>query len=62
MNILYPLHITGFDTLLDDEKKEAEKSGEDMLCTIIYLESSDKASFSDLNKLVEKDCVLKKSE
>ena len=28
MNILYPLHVTVFNTLTDDEKKEAEKTGE----------------------------------
>ena len=33
-----------------------------MLCTIIYLEHSDKAIFDDLRKRVENDCVTKKAE
>ena len=33
-----------------------------MLCTILYLENSDKARFSDLKKRVKNDYVLNKSE
>ena len=51
IKILFPLHNTGFDSL-KDEKKEAENSGEEMLCAILYLEKSDKARFADLKKRV----------
>ena len=33
-----------------------------MLCTILYLENSDKARFADLKKRVENDHVMKKAE
>ena len=33
-----------------------------MLCTILYLENSDKVRFSDLKKLVENDYALNKAE
>ena len=39
-----------------------ETTGEEILCTILYLENSDKARFSDLNKCVETYYVLKKVE
>ena len=45
MKIIYPLHVTSFDTLSDDEKNEAETAGEDMMCSIIYLDNSYKARF-----------------
>ena len=45
MKIIYPLHVTGFDTLPDDENNEAETAGEDMMCSIIYLDNSYKARF-----------------
>ena len=60
--ILFPLHNTGFDSLQEDDKKEAEKAWEEMLCTTIYLENSDKARFADLKKCVENDYVLNKAE
>ena len=55
MNILYPLHFTGFDVLKDHDNKESEISGEKMLCAILYLENSDKTRFSDLKKCVDND-------
>ena len=48
MKIIFPLYNTGFDSLQEYEKKWAEKAGEEMLCPILYLENSYKASFSDL--------------
>ena len=33
--IHFPLHNTGFDSLQEEENKEAEKSGEEMLCAIL---------------------------
>ena len=62
MKIIFLLHNNGFDSLQEDEKKEAENSGEEMLCAILYLENSDKARFSDLKKHVENDYVLNKAE
>ena len=62
MNVLFPLHNTVFDSLQEYEKKEAEKSGEEVLCAILYLENSDKAIFSDLKKRVENYYVLNKEE
>ena len=32
MKILFLLNNTGFNSLQEDKKKEAEKSGEEMLC------------------------------
>ena len=60
MKIWFPLHNTGFDSLQEDEKKEAEKAGEEMLCTILYLKNSDKARFADLKKRIKNDYVLNK--
>ena len=48
MKILFPLHNNGFDYLQEDEKKEVEKTGEEILCTILYLENSDQAKFANL--------------
>ena len=62
MKILFPLHNTGFDSLQEDEKKEAENTGEEMICKILYLEKSDKARFADLKKRVENDYVPNKAE
>ena len=62
MKMLYPLHVTGFDALLEDEKYEAEISGEEMLCAILYIENSNKDRFSDLKKCVDNDCVLDKTK
>ena len=53
MNISFPLHNTGFDSLQEDEKKEAEKVGEEMLYAILYLEKSEKARFADLEKRIK---------
>ena len=60
MHILFPLHNTGFDSLQEDENKEAEKVVEEILCAILYLDNSDKARFSDLKKHVENDYVPNK--
>ena len=60
--IRFPLHNTGFDYLLEDEKREAENAGEEMLCAILYLENSDKARFANLKKRVENKYVLNKAE
>ena len=62
MEIRFPLHDTIFDSLQEDEKKEAEKAGEEMLCTILYLENPDKARFANLKKRIENDYVLNKAE
>ena len=62
MNVRFPLHNTGFDYLQEEEKKEAEKTGEEILCEILYLENSDKARFSDLKERIENDYVLNKAE
>ena len=48
--------------LSDNDNEEAETAGEEMIWYILYLENSDKARFSDLNKRVENDYVLNKSE
>ena len=48
MKILFPLHNSGFDSMQEDEKNEAEKAGEEMLCAILYLEKPDKSRFADL--------------
>ena len=50
MRIIYPLHITVFDTLLDDDNKESETTWEEILYAILYLKNSDKDRFSELNK------------
>ena len=60
--MLLPTHATGFDTLLDDAKKEAETAGEEMICEILYLENSDKSIFADLKKRIKNNYVLNKSE
>ena len=39
VKILFPLHNTVFDSLQADGNKEAEKSGKEMLCEILYLEN-----------------------
>ena len=62
MKIHLPFHNTGFDSIQEDKKKEAEKAGEEMLCAILYLENSDKARFADLKKRIENDYVLNKVE
>ena len=62
MKIIFPLHNTGFDSLQEDDKNEAENAGEEILCAILYLENSDKARFSDLKNRVENDYVPNKEE
>ena len=62
MKIFFPLHNTGFDSIQEEYKKEAEKAGEEMLCGILYLENSDKARFADFKKRIENDYVLNKAE
>ena len=52
MKIHYPLDATGFDTLLDNENKEARKTGKEIICAILYLENYGKARFSDLKKRI----------
>ena len=42
MKIIYPIHSTGFYTLLDYDKKEVETAGKEILCAVLYLENSDK--------------------
>ena len=62
MKIIYPLHVPGFYTLTNNGKKEAEIAREELLCTIFYLENSDKSRFSDLKKHVDNDYILNKAE
>ena len=62
MKIIYPLHVTGFDTLLDDDKKESETLERDMFCAILYLDNSVKTRFFDINKCVKNDYVLNKAK
>ena len=52
MKILYPLHVTGFYAIQDDDKKVADIVGQEILCAIMYLEISDKNRFSYLKKRV----------
>ena len=53
MKILYPLYVPGFVMLPDDENKEAETSGKEMLFAILYLNNSDKYRFPELKKRVK---------
>ena len=62
MNRLFPINTSVFDSLKENEMKEAETPGEEMLCAILYLENSDKAIFSDLKKHVENNYVFNKVE
>ena len=55
MKIFSPLHATRFDALQYYDKREAETSGEEMLCTILHLENSDDPIFAYLKKRVEND-------
>ena len=41
MKILYPFHVTGFESLLDEDNNEAKTAREEMLCAIFYLEHSE---------------------
>ena len=45
----------------DNENRDTETSGGDMLCAILYLENSDTARFADLKKCVKNDYVLNKA-
>ena len=38
MNIIYPMFVTGFDALQENDKKEAYTAGEELFCAIVYLE------------------------
>ena len=51
------MHVTGFDALSENDRKEVEIAGEEMLCDILYLENSDKYRFSKLKKRIKNDCV-----
>ena len=62
MKICFPLQNIGFGSLQEDGNKEAENSGEEMLCSILYLENSEKSRFSDFKKRVENEYVLNKVE
>ena len=62
MKILFPLHNNVFNSLQEDEKKEEEKAGKEMLYEILYMENSGKARFSDLKKSVENYYVPNKAE
>ena len=62
MNILLSLLNTGFDYLQEDKEKDTEKSVEEILCKILYIDNSDKFRFSDLKKCVENNYVLNKAE
>ena len=61
MDFHYPIYTTGFDALPDDEKKEAEMTGGEMIFAILYLENFNKAIFYDLKKHVKNDNVPNKS-
>ena len=39
MKIIFPLNNTQFDSLKEYVKKAAEWTGEEMLCTILYMEN-----------------------
>ena len=52
-NILFPFHNTGFYFLQEDDKEEADKAGEEIICVILYIENSDKARFSDLKSVLK---------
>ena len=54
MKILFQLFNNGFDSLPEDEKKEEENSGEEMLYAIQYLKNSEKSRFSETFKSVMK--------
>ena len=53
MKIIFTFHRSGFDSIQENENKEAEMPGEEMLCTILYLENSDKARFADLKSVLK---------
>ena len=60
--ILFPWHNTVFDYIQEDENKETEKAGEEIICAILYLEKPEKSRFADLKNRIENDYVLNKAE
>ena len=60
--ILFPWHNTVFEYIQEDENKDTEKAGEEIICVILSLENSDKTRFADLKKRVKNDYVLNKVE
>ena len=62
MKILYPLHVTGFDSLSENDNKEAETALEYIIYTIPYLENSYKSKFYDLKKRNNNEYVWNKAE
>ena len=58
IKIIFALHTTWFYLLQENGNNEVETAGEEMLCSIIYLENSDKARFPDQKKCVENYYVL----
>ena len=59
--IIYPLYVTSFGALSYDYNNEEETAGEEILCSILYLEYSYNASFSYLKKRVNNYYVLNKA-
>ena len=57
MKILYPSHVTGFETQLGDDTKEAETELEEMIFAIFYLDNADKSRFSELKKRIKNEYV-----
>ena len=55
MKILYPSHVTGFETRLGDDTKEAETEVEEIIFAIFYLDNADKSRFSELNKRIKNE-------
>ena len=51
MKIISPFHNTGFDSLQEYKKKNSGKAGNEMLCAILYMENSDKASIANLKSV-----------
>ena len=58
MKILYPLYVTGFDAITDNNNKKADTAGEEIFCSIHYLEKSDKSRFANLKKCLKNKYVL----
>ena len=50
--MIYPLHVTRFDALSKDDKKDSDAAGEELLCAILYLENSEKYRFAYLKRLL----------
>ena len=53
MNVIFPLHTTGFYLLQENENKESETLGDEILYEILYHKNPDKYRFSDLKERVE---------